>query len=150
MNDLHHSLGPDFTTVEEVDSSGETVSLGEGTNDSDLVEEDLGRGPGDSGIVGVDSVDEKSSTSGDVVDGVVDDGLDTSALGNDVETVCLSALTLLTIVTKLTRVLLLDLGPLLGSVGSVKINVGISSLDLSSDIHLQTCHQLLFRSQSAM
>jgi len=39
---LHHSLGPDFTAVEEIDSSGETVGLGEGSNDSDLVEENLG------------------------------------------------------------------------------------------------------------
>jgi hypothetical protein len=85
--DLHHSLGPDFTAVEEIDSSGETVSLGERTNDSDLVEEDLGRGPRDSGIVGVNSVNEEGSTSGNVVDGVVDNGLDTSALGNNVETV---------------------------------------------------------------
>jgi hypothetical protein len=84
---LHHSLGPDLAAVEEVDSSGETVGLGEGTNDSDLVEEDLSRGPGDSGIVGVDSVDEEGSTSRDVVDGVVDDRLDTGALGNNVETV---------------------------------------------------------------
>jgi len=92
--DLHHSLGPDFTAVEEIDSSGETVSLGEGSNDSDLVEEDIGRGPRDSGIVGVDSVDEEGSTSGNVVDGVVDDGLDTSALGNNVETVYLVSLAL--------------------------------------------------------
>jgi len=92
--DLHHSLGPDFTAVEEIDSSGETVGLGEGSNDSDLVEEDIGRGPRDSGIVGVDSVDEEGSTSGNVVDGVVDDGLDTSALGNNVETVYLVSLVL--------------------------------------------------------
>jgi hypothetical protein len=85
--DLHHSFGPDFTRVEEVDSSGETVGLGEGTDDSDLVQEDLGGGPGDSGVIGVDSVDEESSTSGNVVDGVVDDRLDTSALGDNVETV---------------------------------------------------------------
>ena len=90
--DLHHSLGPDFTAVEEIDSSGETVGLGEGSNDSDLVEEDLGRGPGDSGIIGVDSVNEESSTSRDVVDGVVDDRLDTSALGNNIETVSLISL----------------------------------------------------------
>jgi hypothetical protein len=90
--DLHHSLGPDFTAVEEIDSPGETVGLGEGTDDSDLVKEDLGRGPRDSGIVGVDSVDEEGSTSGNVVDGVVDDRLDTSALGNNVETVYLISL----------------------------------------------------------
>jgi hypothetical protein len=41
--DLHHSLGPDFTAVEEIDSSRETVGLGEGTDDSDLVKEDLSR-----------------------------------------------------------------------------------------------------------
>jgi hypothetical protein len=92
--DLHHALGPDFTAVEEIDSSGETVGLGEGTNDSDLVKEDVGRGPRDSGIVGVNSVNEEGSTSGNIVDGVVDDGLDTSALGDDIETVYLVSLTL--------------------------------------------------------
>ena len=84
---LHHSLGPDLSAVEEIDSSGETVGLGEGTDNSDLVQEDLGRGPGDSGVIGVNSVNEESSTSRDVVDGVVDDRLDTSALGDDIETV---------------------------------------------------------------
>ena len=139
---VHHSFGPNFTAVEEIDSSGETVCLGERTNDSDLVEEDLGRGPGDSGIIGVNSVDEEGSTSGNVVDGVVDDGLDTGALGDNVETVCKSVyVDTLGSPGLLTRVLLLDLGPLLGSVGSVKVNVGISSLDLSCDIHLQTYHQ---------
>jgi hypothetical protein len=147
--DLHHSLGPDFTAVEEIDSSGETVGLGEGSNDSDLVKEDLGRRPRDSGIVGVDSVNEERSTSGNVVDGVVDNGLDTSALGNDVETVYLVSLVLERQMAVLTRVLLLDLSPLLGSVGSVQVNVGISSLDLSCDIHLQTYRQSMRRSRIA-
>lgn len=137
--DLHHSLGPDLARVEEVDSSGETVSLGEGSNDSDLVQEDLGRGPGDSGIVGVDSVDEEGSTSGNVVDGIVDDRLDTSAFGDNIETVYpLVAVLKPRYKGELTRVLLLDLSPLVGSVGSVKVNVGISSLDLSSNVHLET------------
>jgi hypothetical protein len=141
QGNLHHSLGPDLARVEEIDSSGETVSLGEGSNDSDLVQEDLGRGPGNSGVIGVDSVDEEGSTSGNVVDGVVDDRLDTSALGDNVETVY-SLATVLEPRYKggLTRVLLLDLSPLVGSVGSVKVNVGISSLDLSSNVHLETYH----------
>jgi len=137
--DLHHSLGPDLTAVEEIDSSGETVCLGEGTDDSDLVEEDLGRRPRDSGIIGVDSVYQEGSTSGNVVDGVVDNSLNTSALGDNVEAVYQVSLGASSPSCKLlTRVLLLDLSPLLGSVSSVKVNVGISSLNLSSDIHLQT------------
>ena len=41
----------------------------------------------DSGLVGVDSVNEKGSTSRNIVDGVLDDRLDTGTLGNNVETV---------------------------------------------------------------
>ena len=57
----------------------------------DLVQEDFGRRPGDSGVVGVHSVHEQRSASGDVVDRVVDNLLDTRALDNDVEAVCPSA-----------------------------------------------------------
>lgn len=53
----------------------------------DLVNEDLGGRPRDTGVVGVNTVNEESTTSGDVVDSVVCDLLNTSALDDNVETV---------------------------------------------------------------
>jgi hypothetical protein len=41
----------------------------------------------DSGLVGVNSVNEKSTTSGNVVDGILDDRLDTGTLGDNVKSV---------------------------------------------------------------
>jgi hypothetical protein len=53
----------------------------------DLVDEDLGGRPGDAGLVLVHTVHEGTATA-DVVDRVVDDGLNTGALGDDVKAVC--------------------------------------------------------------
>lgn len=39
---LHHAVSPDLSAVEQVDSSRETIGLREGTDDSDLIDEDLG------------------------------------------------------------------------------------------------------------
>lgn len=104
----------------------------------DLVKEDLGRRPGDSGVVGVDSVDEERSASGDVVDRVVDNLLDTGALDNDVEAVCLSARHHFPQPHRHTRVVLLDLGPLGVGVLSLEVNVRIGRVDLSRNVHLDT------------
>lgn len=57
----------------------------------DLVHEDLGRTPGDPGCIRVHPIDEQGPASTDVVDGVVHDGLDARAFGNDVKAVYLSA-----------------------------------------------------------
>lgn len=78
----------DLARIEEVNSSGETVSLGEGTDDSFFIDENVcGRPSGKTSLVFVDTVDKKSTTSGDVVDSVVDKGLDTGSFGDNVETV---------------------------------------------------------------
>lgn len=86
-----------------------------------FVTEDLRRRPRDPSLVLVDTVDEEGSTATDVVDRVLDDRLDTGALSDDVEAV---------------RVLLLELGPLGGSIPTLEVPVLIGGLDLTSDVHL--------------
>lgn len=83
-----HASGLNLARIEEINGSGETISLGEGTDDSLLVDEDVGGRPSrESGFVLVDTVNKKCATSGNVIDSVIDKGLDSSSFGNDVETV---------------------------------------------------------------
>lgn len=83
-----HARGLDLARIEEINGSGETVSLGEGTDDSLLIDEDVGGGPsGETGFVLVDTVDKKCTTSGNVIDSVIDKGFDSSSFSDNVETV---------------------------------------------------------------
>lgn len=83
-----HASGLDLARIEEINGSGETVSLGEGTDDSLLVDEDVSGGPsGETGLVLVDTVDKECTTSGNVIDSVIDKRLDSSSFGDNVETV---------------------------------------------------------------
>jgi hypothetical protein len=97
-----HAVGANLFRVEQLDSAGEAVGLRERTNDAvssvlhvwpyydsdeidrvtggrrvldilDLVDKDLGRGPRNTGSIGVDTVHQQSSAARDVVNGVVDD-----------------------------------------------------------------------------
>lgn len=52
---------------------------------SDFVAENLGWWPRDTGLILVNAVDKECSTSSDVVDGILGDGLDPSRLYDDVE-----------------------------------------------------------------
>ena len=67
------ALGLDLAAVEVVDGGGEHEGLGEGTDDGDLVTEDLGRRPRDAGRVGVDTVADELAAATDVVGGVLED-----------------------------------------------------------------------------
>jgi hypothetical protein len=87
-----HTLDVDSATVQVGNGSREAEDLREGTEDGDLVTEDLHGRPVNTGVVVVDSVDQQGSASSDPVDGIVDHRLDTSALANNVETVCRSGL----------------------------------------------------------
>ena len=51
----------------------------------DLIAEDLGRWPRDTGLILVDAIDEESSSPSHVVDGVLYDGFDSGRFNNDVE-----------------------------------------------------------------
>lgn len=82
-----HALDVQLAAVQVLDGTAETVELGERSDDVDLVREDLGGGPVDTGLVGVDSVDHEGTSSSDKVDGSVDERLDTGALDDTVEAV---------------------------------------------------------------
>ena len=99
----HHSLGLDLSTLEVFDRSRETVGLREGPNDLpqyqqttngqeefnvpylDFVAENLGRWPRDTSLFFVDTIDKERSSPSDVVDRILDDGLDSSRFNDDVE-----------------------------------------------------------------
>lgn len=52
---------------------------------SDFVTENLGRRPRDTGLVLVNTVDEEGTSPSYVVDGILDDGFNSSRLDDDVE-----------------------------------------------------------------
>lgn len=51
----------------------------------DFVAKNLGWWPRDASLVLVNTIDEEGSSSSDVVDGILDDGFDSSRLYNDVK-----------------------------------------------------------------
>jgi len=51
----------------------------------DFVAENLGWRPRDASLIIVDAVDKESSSPSDVIDRILDDGLDSSRFNNDVE-----------------------------------------------------------------
>lgn len=52
---------------------------------SDFIAENLGRRPGDTSLVLIDTVDKERSSSSDVVDRILDDRFDSSRFHDDVE-----------------------------------------------------------------
>ena len=83
-----HTLDVNSTAVQIGNGSREAEDLREGTQNGDLVTEDLHGRPVDSGVVVVDSIDQQSSTPSHPVDGVVNHRFNTGAFANNVETVC--------------------------------------------------------------
>ena len=65
--------------------SATAVGVGGVVTYPDFVTKNLGRWPGDTSLVLVNTIDEQGSSSSDVVDGVLDDGFDSSGLYDDVK-----------------------------------------------------------------
>ena len=98
----YHALGLDLSALEVLDRPREAVSLRKGPNDlsavsnangtrtaatyPDFVAENLGWWPRDTSLILINAVNEERSPSSDVVDGILDDGLNSSRLHDDVET----------------------------------------------------------------
>jgi hypothetical protein len=121
-----HSLDIQLSAVEVLNGSTETVELGEGSDNIDLIVEDPGGGPVNPGLVGVNTVDHEGTSSSDVVDRSVDEGLDTGTLDNTVESV---------------RVVLLDLLPLslgLLTTSPLEPDVLVTTVELFGNVHLHT------------
>ncbi|GAO51126.1 hypothetical protein G7K_5237-t1 [Saitoella complicata NRRL Y-17804] len=118
---VHDTLNPNLTRIQVVDSSRETVCLGERSQNGNLITKDLGRGPRDAGSVGVDTVYDELTTTADVVDGGLENGRGSGGFDDDVESV---------------GVVFLDLVPLGGSVVAGEGDVDISSIELFRELHL--------------
>lgn len=129
---LSHSGAPGIRT--------EHVGLGEGAQDGDLVTEDLGRGPGDAGGIGVDAgagvsrwmssdtkrgdipIDHELTTTADVVDGILQDLGGAGRLDDDVEAV---------------GVVLLELGELGLGLAAGQLDVVVGGLEALCQVHLE-------------
>ena len=98
----YHALGLDLSALEVLDRPREAVSLRKGPNDlsvvsnangtrtgaaayPDFVAENLGWWPRDTSLILVNAVNEERPPSSDVVDGILDNGLNSSRLHDDVE-----------------------------------------------------------------
>jgi len=97
----YHALGLDLSALEVFDRPREAVSLRKGPNDlsvvssanrarivvayPDFVAKNLGWWPRDTSLILVNAVNEERPPSSDVVDGILDDGLNSSRLHDDVE-----------------------------------------------------------------
>jgi hypothetical protein len=73
----------------------EHIGLGEGSENGDLVTEDLAWWPGDTGRCAVDTIDDELTTTTDVVDGILEDLWGSGGFNDDVETVWVLLLKLL-------------------------------------------------------
>lgn len=124
----------------------EHISLREGSENGDLITEDLARGPRDTGSRRVNTINDQlcvnlrvsvclqkhihlrtncvlTSASSDVVDGILENLRGTSSLNDDIETVW---------------VLILELLELNLWVLTAQLNVDIASAELLSKLHLET------------
>lgn len=121
----------------------EHVGLGEGSEDGDLVAEDLGRGPRDTGGVGVDTVgmrtirycegdiecpgclpvDDQLAAATDVVDGVLENLDGAGGLNDDVKAV---------------GMVLLELGELRLGLLAGELDVVVCGVEAAGEVHLQT------------
>jgi hypothetical protein len=70
---VHNASNLDLASVKIADGRREHVSLREGTENGNLVPEDLARGPGDTSRVAVNSVNHQLTATTNVVDRVLED-----------------------------------------------------------------------------
>lgn len=120
---VHDASNLDLASVKIADGRREHVSFREGTENGNLIPEDLARGPGDTSRVAVDSVNHQLTATTNVVDRVLEDLGGSGGLNNDVETVGVGIL----------EGLELSFG-----VGTRELNVLVASFELLGQVHLET------------
>ena len=98
----YHALGLDLSALEVLDRPREAVGLRKGPNDlsvvsnangtrtgavvyPDFVAENLGWWPRDTSLILINAVNKERLPSSDIVDGILDDGLNSSHFHDDVE-----------------------------------------------------------------
>jgi len=120
---VHDASNLDLAGVKIADGRREHVGLREGTENGDLVPEDLARRPSHTSRVAVDSVNHQLTTTTNVVDRVLENLGGSGGLNNDVETIGVG---------------ILDGLELSFGVGTRELNVLVGSFELLGQVHLET------------